>query len=146
MGVIVNYRPRCWPDWCRRPGVGSVPEWLKGTGCKPVSESLRWFESSPAHCWFWGLSEGDIKLESLPNLPFDKDLVLYRSFLCAIKWQLKTDIAPKSGIKRLSFKRPEDSENTRKNHSKPWFQSLRKVRLYQVFSTRIYNPCAMNLM
>ncbi len=28
---------------------GSVPEWLKGTGCKPVSESLRWFESSPAH-------------------------------------------------------------------------------------------------
>jgi hypothetical protein len=28
---------------------GSVPEWLKGTGCKPVGESLRWFESSPAH-------------------------------------------------------------------------------------------------
>ncbi len=28
---------------------GSVPEWLKGMGCKPISESLRWFESSPAH-------------------------------------------------------------------------------------------------
>ena len=24
-----------------------MPEWLKGTGCKPVSVSLRWFESSP---------------------------------------------------------------------------------------------------
>jgi hypothetical protein len=29
--------------------IGSVPEWLKGTGCKPVGESLRWFESNPAH-------------------------------------------------------------------------------------------------
>jgi hypothetical protein len=28
---------------------GSVPEWLKGTGCKPVGVSLRWFESNPAH-------------------------------------------------------------------------------------------------
>ena len=27
---------------------GSVPEWLKGTGCKPVGVSLRWFESNPA--------------------------------------------------------------------------------------------------
>jgi hypothetical protein len=25
-----------------------VPEWLKGTGCKPVGASLRWFESNPA--------------------------------------------------------------------------------------------------
>ena len=29
--------------------TGSVPEWLKGTGCKPVGVSLRWFESNPAH-------------------------------------------------------------------------------------------------
>jgi hypothetical protein len=28
--------------------VGRVPEWLKGTGCKPVGVSLRWFESSRA--------------------------------------------------------------------------------------------------
>ena len=27
---------------------GSVPEWLKGMGCKPIGVSLRWFESSPA--------------------------------------------------------------------------------------------------
>jgi hypothetical protein len=26
-----------------------VPEWLKGTDCKSVGVSLRWFESSPAH-------------------------------------------------------------------------------------------------
>ena len=26
-----------------------MPEWLKGTGCKPVGVSLRWFESNPAH-------------------------------------------------------------------------------------------------
>ncbi len=28
---------------------GGVPEWLKGTGCKPVGFCLRWFESSPLH-------------------------------------------------------------------------------------------------
>ena len=28
---------------------GSVPEWLKGMGCKPIGVSLRWFESNPAH-------------------------------------------------------------------------------------------------
>ena len=28
---------------------GSVPEWPKGTGCKPVALPLRWFESNPAH-------------------------------------------------------------------------------------------------
>ncbi len=28
---------------------GGVPEWLKGTGCKPVGVSLRWFESNPLH-------------------------------------------------------------------------------------------------
>ena len=28
--------------------VGRVPEWLKGTGCKPVGICLRWFESSRA--------------------------------------------------------------------------------------------------
>gem|GEM_PF-3212317 len=28
--------------------IGSVPEWLMGTGCKPVGESLRRFESYPA--------------------------------------------------------------------------------------------------
>jgi hypothetical protein len=33
-----------------------VPERLKGTGCKPVGVSLRWFESSPAHSCFWGLA------------------------------------------------------------------------------------------
>ena len=31
---------------------GSVPERLKGTGCKPVGASLRWFESNPAHHCF----------------------------------------------------------------------------------------------
>ena len=31
--------------------VGSVPEWLKGTGCKPVGVSLRWFESTPAQLY-----------------------------------------------------------------------------------------------
>ena len=28
--------------------LGSVPEWLKGMGCKPIGVSLRWFESNPA--------------------------------------------------------------------------------------------------
>ena len=28
---------------------GSVPEWPKGTGCKPVGVCLRRFKSSPAH-------------------------------------------------------------------------------------------------
>ena len=28
---------------------GQVPEWLKGTDCKSVGESLHWFESSLAH-------------------------------------------------------------------------------------------------
>ena len=28
---------------------GGVPEWLKGTGCKPVGVRLRWFESNPLH-------------------------------------------------------------------------------------------------
>jgi hypothetical protein len=28
---------------------GSVPERPKGTGCKPVGASLRWFDSNPAH-------------------------------------------------------------------------------------------------
>ncbi len=28
---------------------GGMPEWLKGTGCKPVGVSLRWFESSSLH-------------------------------------------------------------------------------------------------
>jgi hypothetical protein len=28
---------------------GQVPEWLKGTVCKTVGASLRWFESIPAH-------------------------------------------------------------------------------------------------
>lgn len=32
----------------RRP-TGRVPEWTKGTGCKPVGFGLRWFESSRAH-------------------------------------------------------------------------------------------------
>ena len=26
-----------------------MPEWLKGTDCKSVGASLRWFESTPAH-------------------------------------------------------------------------------------------------
>ena len=29
--------------------LGGVPEWLKGTGCKPVGVRLRWFESNPLH-------------------------------------------------------------------------------------------------
>ena len=28
---------------------GGLPEWLKGTGCKPVGESLRWFKSIAHH-------------------------------------------------------------------------------------------------
>jgi hypothetical protein len=28
---------------------GQVPKWLNGTGCKPVAETLRRFESFPAH-------------------------------------------------------------------------------------------------
>jgi hypothetical protein len=32
-----------------RSGFGGVPEWLKGTGCKPVDVRLRWFESNPLH-------------------------------------------------------------------------------------------------
>jgi hypothetical protein len=31
------------------PGVGGVPEWLKGTDCKSVGARLRWFESNPLH-------------------------------------------------------------------------------------------------
>ena len=27
-----------------------MPEWLKGTDCKSVGASLRWFESTPAQC------------------------------------------------------------------------------------------------
>src|SRR4051794_19440625 len=30
-------------------GFGRVPEWLKGTGCKPVGFGLRRFESYPFH-------------------------------------------------------------------------------------------------
>ena len=38
------------PTWMKqRIFQGGVPEWLKGTGCKPVGESLRWFESNPLH-------------------------------------------------------------------------------------------------
>ncbi len=29
--------------------IGGVPEWLKGTGCKPVGVRLRWFESNLLH-------------------------------------------------------------------------------------------------
>ena len=35
--------------WQRNDGFGGVPEWLKGTGCKPVGVCLRWFESNPLH-------------------------------------------------------------------------------------------------
>jgi hypothetical protein len=28
---------------------GGVPEWLKGTDCKSVGDSLRWFKSNPLH-------------------------------------------------------------------------------------------------
>ena len=37
-------------------GDGGVPEWLKGTGCKPVGVRLRWFESNLLHQLFfvWG--------------------------------------------------------------------------------------------
>jgi hypothetical protein len=28
---------------------GGMPEWLKGTGCKPVGVRLRWFESNSLH-------------------------------------------------------------------------------------------------
>ncbi len=34
------------PTWMFQ---GGVPEWLKGTGCKPVGVRLRWFESNPLH-------------------------------------------------------------------------------------------------
>ncbi len=34
---------------CGNLPVGSVSEWPKEAGCKPVGESLRGFESSPAH-------------------------------------------------------------------------------------------------
>jgi hypothetical protein len=29
--------------------AGQVPKWLKGAGCKPAAETLRRFESFPAH-------------------------------------------------------------------------------------------------
>ena len=45
--------------------AGSVPEWLKGTGCKPVGVSLRWFESSPAHFCFRGVRGEDSVLGHL---------------------------------------------------------------------------------
>ena len=35
---------------------GEVPEWPKGTGCKPVGVSLRRFESSPPHQYPNGLN------------------------------------------------------------------------------------------
>ncbi len=41
-------------------------ERLKGTGCKPVGVSLRWFESSPAHSFFMGVIIGHFDLESVP--------------------------------------------------------------------------------
>ncbi len=37
-------------------GLGRVPERLKGTGCKPVANWLRWFESTPVHQRFGGNS------------------------------------------------------------------------------------------
>ena len=48
---------------CGSGYFGSVPEWLKGTGCKPVGVSLRWFESTPAH------------FERMADLPFEIRLV-----------------------------------------------------------------------
>ena len=39
-------------------GSGGVPEWLKGTGCKPVGVCLRWFESNPLHQPFAAVSLG----------------------------------------------------------------------------------------
>jgi hypothetical protein len=38
---------------------GSVPERPKGTGCKPVGVSLRWFDSNPAHYLNVSLSYAD---------------------------------------------------------------------------------------
>lgn len=34
------------PRFC---GTGQVAEWLMAADCKSADESLRWFESSPAH-------------------------------------------------------------------------------------------------
>ena len=35
---------------------GGVPEWLKGTGCKPVGSGLHRFESYPLHFSFFFFS------------------------------------------------------------------------------------------
>ncbi len=32
-----------------------MPEWLKGTGCKPVGVRLRWFESNLLHHFTLGV-------------------------------------------------------------------------------------------
>ena len=40
--------------------MGGVPEWLKGTGCKPVGVRLRWFESNLLHHLVGGSEEGEL--------------------------------------------------------------------------------------
>src|SRR5690625_2442919 len=47
MSGVLQYRPPS-RGGCRSI-PGQVPEWLKGTDCKSVGESLHWFESSLAH-------------------------------------------------------------------------------------------------
>ena len=37
--------------------MGRVPEWPKGTGCKPVGLRLRWFESNRAQSRTFGRNE-----------------------------------------------------------------------------------------
>ena len=35
--------------WVSEPRYGQVPKWPNGAGCKPAAETLRRFESFPAH-------------------------------------------------------------------------------------------------
>ena len=45
---------------------GQVPKWLNGTGCKPVAETLRRFESFPAQTKDAGIAQ---LVERWPSKP-----------------------------------------------------------------------------
>ena len=69
-----------------RRTIGSVPEWLKGTGCKPVGASLRWFESNPAHFFLRCLlAHFSPDLGNPPILPGVIGAIDWRGIACDIE-------------------------------------------------------------
>ena len=56
--------------------IGSVPEWTKGMGCKPIGVSLRWFDSNPAQYSFGGVASGAYRITGAPILAHLQSLEL----------------------------------------------------------------------